>query len=111
MEKKSQKPIPPTLRGKKRYIKFSLLCSANLSERDVGAEISNIFSAIFGASGIASQRLWLIKWFSQKNEGIVRCALPQEENVKAGLLFLQKVRQEQVIPVILKVSGSVKKLK
>ncbi len=110
-KKKSLNPIPSTLRGKKRYVKFTLICRNSLSEKDVWSAISGTFARLFGASGIASQRLWLIKWFPQSNEGIVRCALAEEENVKAGFLFVQKVGTENVIPFIVKVSGSVKKLK
>ena len=110
-KKKSLNPIPPTLRGKKRYVKFRFICAQRLAEKDVWNSISNTFSRIFGASGIADQRLWLIKWFPEKNEGIVRCALAEEEEVKAGLLFVQRAGNENVIPLILKVSGSVGKLK
>lgn len=109
--KKSMKPIPPTLRGKKRYVKFSLLSGARLREGEVNSAITSVFSSLFGSRGIAEQRLWLIKWFPEYGEGILRCSLPEEESVKAGLLFIQKVGSENVIPTIVKVSGSVRKLK
>ena len=110
-QKKSMNPIPPTLRGKKRYVKFRLLSAVQLHEKDVWFSLSAGFSVLFGSAGIAQQRLWLIKWDSKSNEGIVRCSLREEENVKAGLLFVQKVGPDAVIPLILRVSGSVKKLK
>ena len=103
--KKSLNPIPPTLRGKKRYIKFSFISQKALAEKDAWAAVSGAFSRLFGSAGMAQQRLWLIKWDSKSNEGIIRCALAEEENVKAGLLFVQKVGAESVIPFILGVSG------
>ena len=109
--KKTLNPIPPTLRGKKRYVKFKLLCNARLGERGVWNSVSGTFSSVFGSAGMAEQRLWLVRWFAEKNEGIIRCALSREESVKAGLLFIQKVGADSVIPLVLKVSGSVKKLK
>ncbi|VVB99776.1 Ribonuclease P protein component 2 [uncultured archaeon] len=110
-QKKSLNPIPSSLRGKKRYVKFRFICSKPLAERDAWQSILRAFGGLFGSQGMAEQRLWLIKWFPEKNEGILRCSLQQEENVKAGILFVQKVGPETVVPLILKVSGSVKKLK
>ncbi|MBI4210685.1 MAG: hypothetical protein HY544_04230 [Candidatus Diapherotrites archaeon] len=109
--KKSLNPIPPTLRGKKRYVKFRLVCGAKLAEKDAWPAVSGVFSGLFGSSGMGLQRLWLLKWFQDSNEGIIRCALREEENVKAGILFLRRVGQQDVIPMIVKVSGSVRKLK
>lgn len=109
--KKSLNPIPPTQRGKKRYIKFVLENGSELEEKEVRKELFGVFSSLFGDVGIAKQKLWLMKWFPEKGEGIVRCALEETENVKAGLLFFDNVSGNEVLPVILGVSGSIKKLK
>ena len=116
-KKKSLNPIPSTLRGKKRYVKFRLIVGAwsvewkYFGEKEVWNEMVFVFGFFLGGNGIARQRLWLVKWFPETNEGIIRCALHEEENVKAGLLFLQKIGPASVIPIIVAVSGSVKKLK
>ena len=111
VKKKSLNPIPPTLRGKKRYVKFRLICAKKLAEKDVWPAVSGVFQRLFGSAGVGEQRLWLLKWFPDSGEGIIRCALAEEESVKAGLLFVQRVGAEMVVPVIVKVSGSVRKLK
>jgi len=108
-KKKSLKPIPPTLRGKKRYVKFELISDKPLSEEKVKKAIWATFRGIFGERGIAEQKLWLVKWLG-KNKGILRCSHKEEENVKAGLLFLKTIDNEEVIPLIIKVSGSMRKL-
>jgi len=107
-KKKSLNPIPPTLRGKKRYVSFELVSEQPLIEIEVKKEIWSVFGNIFGGKGIADQKLWVIKW--SKNKGILRCSLKEEENVKAGLLFLKQIKETPVIPIIIKVSGSLKKL-
>lgn len=107
-KKKSLNPIPPTLRGKKRYILFELVSDQSLIEIEVKKGIWSVFGNIFGGKGIADQKLWLVKWY--KNHGILRCSLKEEENVKAGLLFLKQIKETPVIPIISKVSGSIKKL-
>ncbi len=111
MEKSGLKPIPPTLRGKKRYVKFELISGSALNEEAVKRAIWSVFSAIYGEKGIADQKLWLVKWEHGKNIGYLRCALETEEETKAGLLFLGRVAGEQVVPIILLVSGSMKKLR
>ncbi|MFH1391641.1 MAG: Rpp14/Pop5 family protein [Candidatus Diapherotrites archaeon] len=109
-KKKSLKPIPPTLRGKKRYVKFELISDQTLKEENVKKAIWSIFRGVFGEKGIAEQKLWVVKWNSVKNQGILRCSHTEEENVKTGLLFLKNVDKQETIPLILKVSGSLTKL-
>lgn len=112
-KKKSLKPIPSTLRGKKRYVLFSLVCAEGktFSEKEVFHAIWNSFSSVFGSHGLAEQKLWLLKWFPSERKGIVRCSLPELEKVVAGLLFVQQVQGVKVVPLVLSVSGSAKKLK
>ena len=109
-KKKSLKPIPPTLRGKKRYIKFQLLTNQKLREMDVKDSVWRVFGRLFGEKGIAEQKLWVVKWLPQNN-GVLRCSLEKEEEAKAGILFIKKIGETPVIPVILGVSGSLSKLK
>ena len=108
-KKKSLKPIPPTLRGKKRYIKFELVCDSLLHEGDVKKGLFAVFSELFGSKGIAEQKLWLVKSMGG-NKFIVRCSLAKEPEVRAGLLFLSKIAGKPVIPIIMAVSGSIAKL-
>ena len=112
-KKKSLKPIPPTLRGKKRYVLFGLVCAEGktFAEKEVFHSVWNTFSKVFGSAGLAEQKLWLLKWFASEGKGVLRCSLPELEKVKAGLLFLQEVKGVKVVPLVLSVSGSAKKLK
>ena len=145
-EKKSLKPIPPTLRGKKRYVLFRLLSNLHgtdsakggappgqtaaspgkagattleaepfagkaFAQKDVSRAIDETFSRLFGAKGMAEQKLFLVKWFPENNSGIIRCSLKELESVKAGLLFIEEVQGTDVVPLIERVSGSIRKLK
>ncbi len=107
-EKISLNPIPLSLRGKKRYIKFELICKEKLIERDVSIALWKQFLQLFGELGTAKQKIWLVKFDSEKNQGVLRCALEEVEQVKAGLLFLKEVKGITVIPFILTVSGTIK---
>ena len=109
--KKSIKPIPSSYRGKKRYILFELISEKKLNEKDVSRELWHNFLRLFGSIGCAKAKIWFILFDTKKNKGIIRCANETVEEVKAGLLFLKDVKGAAVIPKILLVSGSIKKLK
>ena len=109
-KKKSLKPIPPTMRGKKRYIEFQLIASAEISQEGTKNAVFGVFERLFGEAGIASQKLWMVKWLKTSNTGILRCSLSQEENVKAGLLFVTRAGGTGVVPLVKRVSGSIRKL-
>lgn len=109
--KKSIRPIPLTYRGKKRYILFELIADKSLDGRDVEIAVRENFLALLGEAGFARAKLWFILFNSQENSCIIRCANEYCEEVKAGLLFMKEVKGGRVIPKILSVSGSIKKLK
>ncbi len=109
--KKFVNPIPRVLRGKKRYLKFAFLSLKSFSEKSVWSSVMSVFFQLFGEVGLANQKLWFVSWNQDKCEGIIRCSHDSVEHVKAGLLFVQEIDSDKVIPVLLKVSGSIKKLK
>lgn len=106
------KPIPQTMRGKKRYILFELVPQggARLDEKGVSRALWETMLSLYGSVGTARQKLWLVRWNPAKSRGILRCALEHTEEVKAGLLFLKSVSGSAVLPRTLKTSGSVGKL-
>lgn len=110
-EKKSTKPIPKYLKGKKRYIKFKIITNQTISEKQINETINETIATIFGDYGIAQQKIWLIEWNEKEKTGIIRCSLETIDKTKAGLLFIQEIKGEKVIPTIIKVSGTIKKLK
>ena len=104
--KTSLKPIPLSMRGKKRYVSFQLLTERKLEEKEVSQAIWQTLLQLYGEVGTARMKPWLASFSGDK--GVLRCALASVEEAKAGLLFLEKVGQTKVSPKILKVSGSVK---
>ena len=107
--KKSLKPIPPTLRGKKRYVLFELACDKKLSSPRVSDALWKTFLRIYGEFGAGEMKLWMIEFGNGK--GIIRCAHNRVEQAKAGILFLTEVDGVPVIPKTLKTSGSLKKIR
>ena len=109
--KKKLKPIPLSLRGKKRYVEFELISDSALNEKDVSFAVWQTLLQNFGEFGVASIKPWLISFNAKTGKGIVRCAHDKTIELKAGLMFLKKVKNTKVVPKIVRVSGSIKKLK
>ena len=109
--KKSMKPIPSSMRGKKRYVLAELQCESMLPEREVVDALWKTFHRLYGELGTAQQKLWFVKFGPKNNRFIVRCALERTEEVRAGLLFIKEVAGKKVIPKTLLTSGSITKLK
>lgn len=117
--KLSLKPIPPTLRGKKRYISFELRCAEchrekperRFDETAVSRALWPEFLRIFGELGCAQRKVWLADWNPAKSRGILRCVHKAVDECIAGLQFLREIEGDAVIPKTLKVSGAIGKLK
>ncbi|MDO8634188.1 MAG: Rpp14/Pop5 family protein [archaeon] len=105
------KALPSSQRGKKRYVLFELLADKPLSAAIVQKEVEKKFAELFGSRGMALQKLHFIGFYGQKNLGVLKCSLETCEEVKAGLLFVKSIAGFPIIPRIVSVSGSVKKLK
>lgn len=109
--KKALNPIPPTLRKKKRYILFKLLCDKKLSENDVNFAINEVMLSLFGSFGSAEINSKLIEWRLQENTGILECERSSVKKAVTALQFLKEIKGMQVLPNIISVSGTLKSLR
>lgn len=109
--KRSMKPIPKSMRGKKRYVLFELVSDERFDEEEVKKALWKTILQLFGELGAAKQKFWFVKWSKPKQRGIVRCALEHTDEVKTGLLFLKEISGKSVVPRTLLTSGNIKKLK
>ncbi len=109
--KKNMKPIPSALRGKKRYILFSLNPEKRVFEGEVHHAVWNHFLEKFGSLGAARQRLVFAHFDSARATGIVRIAHTSVSEAKQALLEIKEIKGIQVKPQILRVSGTIRKLK
>jgi len=113
--KKNLKPIPSTMRGKKRYIKFLIEALAAigspLKEKDVYNAVWGFFLKKFGSLGIARQRFLVVAFDEKTGMGVLRCSHKSVEKTKKALLELNTVKDIAVKTAIIRVSGSINKLK
>ncbi len=109
--KKSLNPIPLSLRDKKRYLVFELICDKRLNEREVSFELKKNFLKLFGELGLSKMNYQFIQFNEKSNKGILKCRHTALDDLKAGLLLFKEVKGIQVIPKTLKASGTAKKAK
>jgi RNase P/RNase MRP subunit POP5 len=109
IQKKSLTPIPLSLREKKRYICFKLISSKPLNAGKVKKALDKTLLFLFGEVGLGRKGYSFIEFNSKTKKGIIRCKHTEEEEMKAGILFLKKIEDIDVIPVIESVSGTLKK--
>lgn len=112
MKKERLKILPPTMRGKKRYVKFKVISEEPLFYEDLEHAVWNTFLDFYGEHGTAELDLWLIKNLYNENEqiGIIRCGHKTVDKVIAGLGLLTRLGDNRVVVKILKVSGTIKGL-
>lgn len=110
-EKLSLKPIPLSLREKKRYIVFELISKNKFNFRDVRSELNRTLFDLFGEKGFSELSFNFILFNEKNNKGIIRCRHIETEKAKTGILFLREINSIHVIPRIIRTSGSLKKAK
>ncbi len=107
---KRLKILPPTLRAKKRYIKFKILSEYEIA--DLEESIWNTFLDFYGENEVGKFGLNLIKnlWDNKKKVGVIRCNHLYLNKVLAGLGLIQRLGDNRINFKIIKISGTIRKL-
>jgi len=105
------KPLPPSLRHRKRYIAFRAESDRRLSRREVGAAITCSALALFGETGFAELHLRLLEFNEQEQRGFVVCSHTQVRRVIAAMSAVSEIAGERVHLLPLGVSGTVRALR
>ena len=103
--------LPSSMRIKKRYILAEFLAEHSFSFQDLQTVLQASALSLFGSSFSAQLSLQLMDFNSVKKRAIVKCARLELDKAKTVILFLNQVGAGKVVPKIVKVSGSIKKLK
>ncbi len=102
------KRLPPSLRHRKRYIAFRLIGHrSDLDKREIALKLMDSMISLFGEVGSSHAGVW-VEYFNGEY-GIVRCYNKSLEKVKIALSLIDEIEGEKVLPLILGVSGTIKK--
>jgi len=109
------KILASSLREKKRYVSFQVIPEPGetFTYADLEAGVWNTFLDFFGEYGASKTSAWLLKdcWDEKKLTGIIRCNHKSVNLVIAGLGLIDRLGDNRVSFNILKVSGTIKKVK
>lgn len=105
------KPLPPTMREKKRYLAFEII-----SEKDAYPDfkssskymLDSIFS-FMGESSASRAGIWMLPDKFKDGKGIIRVNNKYVNELKVALSHIQKIDNTEVIVRSLGVSGILKK--
>lgn len=107
--KKKRHPIPKTLRGKRRYVVVRFFSRQPLDRRQVVAGVQEALLLLFGSAGVAQQKLVFRDFFPSVNVLVLQCNAAFEKQVGAGLLLVQKIGGQRVVPKIVLKTGAIQK--
>jgi ribonuclease P/MRP protein subunit POP5 len=106
------KPILPSLRERKRYLAFEILSEGNI--KDVSAVSRAIWDSSLsfsGELGTAEAGIWFLadKYNAELQRGLIKVGHRHVDQLKAGLMMIDRIEREQAIVRSLGVSGIMKK--
>lgn len=105
------KPVPPTLKGKKRYIAFEVLSSGRVSKKQVIEVIMGEALKFFGELKGSEFSPWVVEFDEEKSRGFLVCDHRFKGEMITALTLITSVEAESASIVVLGVSGTVKSLK
>ena len=111
MVKRKLKPILPSLREKKRYLVFEVISKGKISFEGVYNAIMNAVLGFLGQFGAAQAGIIMLadKWDEQHQRGVIKVSHRSVDNLRASLIFINKINNENVIVKSIGVSGILKK--
>ncbi len=105
------KPIPPTMRKKRRYIAFRVLCKEKLTKRQVVNAVIEESIGFFGENLTSDFGLWIAEFDEKKQQGFLICNRNYKSEVVVALSLIKGVGEVRVSFQVFGVSGTIKALK
>jgi len=108
-EEKRPKPLPSSLRGRRRYIAYQVISEDKILFSDLLNTMWHSILNFLGESGAAETDLMVLKnvYEDKRQMGIIRCSHLSVEKVRAALALIQRIGDVRVVIKVLGVSGTV----
>lgn len=113
MQKKSVSTIPLSLRGKKRYILFTLSVEGLpfIPKEEFSKILKQHMLRCFGVLGLPLHRVKLIVFDPKQGKGIVRCAHTSKDSIISALTLLADFNGKKATLRTKLTSGTLKSLR
>ena len=107
------KPLPSSLRDKKRYIVFSILSKATINPDAMAEKIYEAGMELLGEAGMAKSRMWVMKnMFSPARKiGMIRCLPGYVEECRLVLSSVSHIEEAECILKVEGVTGTIRTAK
>ncbi|MBC5793385.1 MAG: ribonuclease P protein component 2 [Nanohaloarchaea archaeon] len=107
------KRLPPSIRQKKRYVRFNIHSESNF---DLGEVVDCFWDAVIDFSGVqGSSKIdpWIIgnTFDETKQEGVVKVRRSEVESFRAAITLVENIGGEDAFVEVIQVSGSLDKVK
>jgi ribonuclease P/MRP protein subunit POP5 len=102
------KRLLPSLRMKKRYLAFELICEEPANRNDLIKEVISSASALLG-DVIASECEIKVLGF-EDCKGVIQCAHSRVKETRASLAALTRINGRRVTLHVLGISGTIKRV-
>jgi ribonuclease P/MRP protein subunit POP5 len=112
-EEKRPKILPPSLRGRTRYLAFQIISEQNILLQDLINTIWHSILNFIGEMGTSKANIKVIRdaYDVKRQMGILRCSHDDVEQIRASLALIQRIGDARVIFRVLGISGSIKATK
>jgi ribonuclease P/MRP protein subunit POP5 len=110
IDEKRPKPLPSSLRGRRRYIAYQVLSEDKFIFQDLSNSIWHSLLNLLGELGAAEADLWIVRdiYDEKRQIGIIRCSHDKVENVRAALALIERIGDTRITVKVLGISGSIK---
>ena len=110
VDEKRPKPLPSSLRGRRRYIAYQVLSEDKFIFQDLTNSIWHSLLNLLGELGSAEADLWVAKniYDEKRQIWVIRCSHDKVEQVRAALALIERIGDIRVIVKVLGISGSIK---
>jgi ribonuclease P/MRP protein subunit POP5 len=109
-DEKRPKPLPPSLRGRRRYIAYQVISEEKFIFQDLINSIWHSVLNLLGELGAADADIWIARdiYDEKRQTGIIRCSHDKVEHVRAALALMERIGDARIIVKVLGISGSIK---
>lgn len=113
MGKRKLKPVLSSLKEKKRYLAFTVLCEAKFGSQEMSQAVDNAVMGYIGALGKGEAGVWMLadSWDYENQTGLIRMNNRYVDEVKASLVLTENIGGREVAFKSLGLSGILNKAK
>ncbi|MBN2203158.1 MAG: ribonuclease P protein component 2 [Candidatus Aenigmarchaeota archaeon] len=108
IDEKKPKPLPSTLRSRRRYIAYQVISEEKVLLADITNTIWHSVLNFLGEHGTSETDMWIARdtYNEETQTGLIRCSHDSVEKIRASLALIQRIGDARVVFKVLGISGT-----